>query len=274
MSHAHTRRIGARAQRTVLALVVIPSVFVAAVWFALYFVVLPLVPALHHYYFPQSTTTYATYKVAILGHILFGSVALVVGPINLYNGLRGRHRRAHRRIGGIYAVAVSFAATFALFMAFHAYAGTIPGGRVIVTSGFVALGSVWLVSLYAAVRSIAVDRDVDRHAYWMIINISVTYSAVFFRVLNGAIVAMGKFETLYPLLGWFGWLPSVALGVLLARRHYAKAVQRRESRKAASDRLGVAFDEVRGGDPARLVAKLQSSRPELAGRRGNYLTRW
>jgi Predicted membrane protein (DUF2306) len=230
MRNARNPGLSTSARRTVLALVVIPSVLIAVSMFTLYFVILPLAPALHQYYFPQSTSTYATYKVAILGHILFGSVALTVGPINLYNGLRGVHRRVHRRIGGIYAVAVSIAATFALFMSFHAYAGTLPGGRYVVTSGFITLGCVWIATLYAAVRAIAVDHDVDRHAYWMIINISVTYSAVCFRLLNGAIIAIDKFALLYPLLGWLGWLPSVGVGVFLANRHYARALQRRRRR--------------------------------------------
>jgi hypothetical protein len=165
-------------------------------------------------------------------------VALVTGPVNLCNGLRRRHRRAHRRIGGIYAVAVSLAATFAVFMAFHAYAGTLPGGRYVVTSGFCTLGVIWLATLYAAVRAIAVDHDRDRHAYWMIINISVTYSAVFFRVANGALVAMDRFDLLYPTLGWLGWLPSVAVGVLLARRHYSRALRRRDPvRRPAAQRV-------------------------------------
>jgi Predicted membrane protein (DUF2306) len=116
MRSTNSPALSARARRTVLALVVAPSLLIAVSMFALYFVILPLVPALHQYYFPQSTTTYATYRVAILGHILFGSAALAVGPINLYNGLRRRHRRAHRRIGGIYAVAVSNAATFAIWV--------------------------------------------------------------------------------------------------------------------------------------------------------------
>jgi hypothetical protein len=64
----------------------------------------------------------------------------------------------------------------------------------------------------------------------MIINISATYSAVLFRVLNGVLVAMYRFDQLYPLLGFLGWVPSVAVGVLLARRHYAQALGRRQRR--------------------------------------------
>jgi hypothetical protein len=231
MHTPETRGLSTSARRTLIGLVVVPSMLVAVAMFSLYFVIFPLVPALHEYYFPQSTATYSTYKMAILGHILFGSVALVVGPVNLFSGLRGRRRPLHRRIGAIYAVAVSFAATFAVFMAFHAYAGILPGGRLVVTSGFVTLGCVWLATLGAAVRSIAVQHDADRHAYWMIINMSLTYSAVFFRVLNGVIISMDKFDLLYPLLAWFGWVPSAAIGVILARRHYHRAEERRRQKR-------------------------------------------
>jgi hypothetical protein len=230
MPRTTIRRPTQRSYRSVLALVVVPSVVVALVMSTLYFVVLPLVPAIHQYYFPESTATYATYRIAILGHIAAGSVALVLGPLNLWNGLRRKHRRMHRRIGGAYAVAVSLAATFAIFMAFHAYAGTMPHGRLVVTSGFVTLGIVWLGTLGMAVHAAAVRHDVQRHAFWIIVNVSATYSAVVFRLFNGVIVAMDRFEQLYPLLGWVGWLPSVAAGVWLARRYAARTAGRGTSR--------------------------------------------
>jgi len=211
-----------RRYRAVLALVVVPSVLVAVVMLAMYAVVLPLFPALHHYYFPESTTTYAVYRVAIMGHILPATVALVLGPLNLWNVLRGRHSRAHRRIGGVYTVAVSLAGTFGLFMAFHAYPGTMPFGRLVMTSGMATLACLWLGTLGMAVHAAAVRHDVSRHAFWMIVNVSATYSAVVFRMVNGVIVAMNRFEQLYPLLGWLGWLPTVAVGTLLARRYAAR----------------------------------------------------
>jgi hypothetical protein len=192
------------------------------------------VPALHRSYFPESTATYATYRVAILGHIGAGSVALTLGPINLWNSLRRRHRRLHRRIGVAYTVAVSLAATFGLFTAFHAYPGPMPAGRLVITSGLVTRAAVWLATLAMAVHAAAVRQDVDRHAFWMIVNVSATYSAVVFRLANGVIVAMDRFEQLYPLLGWVGWVPSVAVGVVLARRYRGRPLRRRSGPAGAS----------------------------------------
>jgi hypothetical protein len=225
-----SRSANRRRANAVLALVVAPSLLVAVAVAALYLVVLPLFPALHHYYFPESTRTYATYRVAILGHIVFGAVALTLGPLNLWNGLRRRHRRAHRRIGAVYAVAVSLAATFGFFMAFHAYPGTMPHGRLLITSGLATLAVVWLATLGAAVHAAAVRRDVDRHAFWIIVNVSATYSAVLFRLLNGVLVALDRFHQLYPVLGFAGWVPSVAVGVVLARRHAARSRRSRAGR--------------------------------------------
>lgn len=215
-----------RRYRAVLLLVVVPSAFVAVVMLTLYAVVLPLFPALHHYYFPESTATYATYRVAILGHIVAGSVALTLGPLNLWHGLRRRHRRAHRRIGAVYAVAVAVAGPCALVMAFHAYPGTMPFGRPVITSGLGVLACIWVGTLAAAVHAAAVRHDVSRHAFWMIVNVSATYSAVVFRLMNGVVVAMDRFEQVYPLLGWLSWLPTVGVGIVLARRHAARRLRR------------------------------------------------
>jgi hypothetical protein len=220
-----------RPYRKVLLLVVVPSTLVAVAMLALYAVVLPVFPALHRYYFPESTGTYAVYRVAILGHILPATVALVLGPLNLWNAVRGRHRRVHRRIGAVYAVAVSLAGTFGLFLAFHAYPGTMPFGRLVITSGLATLACIWLGTLGLAVHAAAVRHDGARHAFWMIVNVSAACSAVVFRLMNGVIVAMDRFEQLYPVLGWLAWLPTVAVGTVLARR-YAARIGRRGARPA------------------------------------------
>ena len=142
MRNRSSPALSASARRAVLALVVAPSVLVAVTMFAVYFVILPLFPALHRYYFPQSTTTYATYQVAI----------------------------------------------------------------------------------------------------------------------NSALVAMGKFDLLYPTLGWLGWLPSVALGVLLARRHYAQARQRRELHRRPTAHVTAGAMRRTGFRNARRVREIPAAR--------------
>ncbi|MGO4533439.1 DUF2306 domain-containing protein [Leifsonia sp. 2MCAF36] len=204
--------------RAVYGLVVVPSFVVAVLMAALYLVVMPLVPIVGHYYFSQQAQTYATYQVPLLIHIGAGAVALVLGPINLIVALRRTPGRRHRTIGKIYAVAVSVAATGAIFMSFHAYPGTITGGQIIVTSGFFLLGVAWLVTLALAVRAIAVKHDIAAHRFWIIANFSLTFVAVVLRAENAVLLATGTFETLYPFLPWTSGIPNLVIAMVLARK--------------------------------------------------------
>ena len=221
-SRVDSRERYSQNQKRVFGLVVVPAAFVAIAMFSLYFIAMPLFPVIHKYYFVQSNATYATYHFAIMGHILFGTVALLLGPINLFNALRGKHFNIHRKIGATYAIAVSASAPCAMFMAFHAYAGTIHHGRLIVTSGLFTLACLWLITLYLALYAIIVKRNRNRHFFWMIINVSLTYAAVVFRVENGIILALSKFDTWYPYLGWLSWLPSAIVGPYLANKRYKR----------------------------------------------------
>jgi hypothetical protein len=45
---------------------------------------------------------------------------------------------------------------------------------------------------------------------------------VWLRVVNGVLLATGTFERLYPVLGWAGWVPDVAVGFWLARRQLTR----------------------------------------------------
>lgn len=224
------------AHRRVVALVVVPGLVVAVAMATLYLVVMPLVPAVHRYYFAQSVATYATYRFAIYGHIVCSTTALALGPLVLWRALRRTpaRRPAHRRLGAAYAVAVAGGGTFGGFMAFHAYAGTLPGGQVVVTSGMLTLAAVWLATLAAGIRAMAVHRDLARHRYWMTVNVSATYAGVTYRLAVGALVGTGTFEPLYAVFGWLGWAPTVAGGVLLARR----ALRRSTPRAAATVAVG------------------------------------
>lgn len=199
-------------------LVALPSFLVAAVMGGLYLVAMPLFPAIKEFYFAQQIHTYAVHQLPLLVHIGAGAVALMLGPLNLMSGLRRRVRRAHRRIGGVYAVAVAVSAVGGFFMAFHAYAGTLPAGRLIVTSGFCVLALAWLFTIAKAVWAITRARDVAAHRFWMIVNFSITFVAVTLRLENGLLLASGTFELLYPLLPWTSLIPNVIGGALFARR--------------------------------------------------------
>lgn len=220
-------------------LIVTPSILVAVVFGSIHLVVIPLFPVVAEYYFSQQATTFSEESVALSFHIFFGSVALVAGSINLVTAASDRRLARHRTIGWVYAGSVAISAAFGIVVAFHAYAGTLPGGRVIVTSGFLTLAASWVATLVLAVHAMAVRRSVSAHRFWMTVNFSLTFAAVVLRVWVGALLVAGTgaFNLLYPTLGWVGWVPNLVAGVLIARHLHGTGrmrVARAEVRRADS----------------------------------------
>jgi uncharacterized membrane protein YozB (DUF420 family) len=216
-------------------LVALPSLVIATLMGGLYLVAMPLFPVIREYYFAQQIHTYAVYQAPLLVHIAAGAVALILGPFNLLSGLRRRVSRTHRRIGAVYAVAVAISSVGAFFMAFHAYPGTLAGGRWIVTSGFCVLALVWLFSLVMAIWAITKRRDVPAHRFWILINFSLTFVAVTLRVENAILLGTGTFELLYPLLPWTSMIPNVIVAGLFARALNRRRARRRVSRSVAPE---------------------------------------
>lgn len=219
----------ARASTVPVWLIVAPSIFVAVVFGAVHLVVIPLFPVVARYYFSQQAAVFSEESIALLPHIFFGAVALIVGAANIVTAATDRRLAAHRLLGWVYAGSVAISAAFGIVVAFHAYAGTLPDGRAIVTSGFLTLAVAWLLTLVLAVHAMGVRRDVRAHRFWMTVNFSLTFAAVVLRVWVGALLAAGTstFDLLYPTLGWVGWVPNLVVGVLFARRLKATGRLRR-----------------------------------------------
>jgi hypothetical protein len=72
--------------------------------------------------------------------------------------------------------------------------------------------------LTLGVRAMVVHRDMARHRFWMIATFSLNFAAVALRLENAVLLLTGTFELLYPLLAWASWVPTLAIGMGLARR--------------------------------------------------------
>lgn len=131
---------------------------------------------------------------------------------------------------------VAVSAPTGAIIAFQAYAGTMPGGRFVVTSGFLVLAILWLVSTALAIRAIS-RGDRRTHGSWMIISFSLVFAAVTLRVWLGVLMAFGTdaFEFWYPALGWLSWVPNLAVALLIVRRrgHRAPATSRPQAQESA-----------------------------------------
>lgn len=180
---------------------------------------------------PGMRATFEAHQAGIYAHVCGSVVALALGPLQFSSGLRERHRHLHRWSGRLYLGAgVLVGGLAGLFMAFHAFGGTV--ARL----GFGCLALAWLYTGVRAYRAIRAG-DVASHRRWMIRNFALTFAAVTLRLWIPLAVAWGvPFEMAYRPVAWLCWVPNlVAAEMLLAGQPRVRALSR-NSGKSPPDR--------------------------------------
>ncbi len=170
---------------------------------------LPLGAMLH----PDMRATFEVHRVGIYTHVFASSIALFVGPFQLWSRLRLSRPTLHRWLGRFYlGVGVLVGGLAGLFMALHAFGG------VVARLGFGFLAVAWLYTGLRAYQAIR-GRNVSAHRRWMIRNFSLTFAAVTLRIWLPASIASGAaFEVAYPLIAWACWVPNIVVAEWLLNR--------------------------------------------------------
>lgn len=155
-------------------------------------------------------------------HILGGGLALVLGPLQFWRGLRTRIPKVHRWIGRAYLAAVVLGGLAGFILAPVNQAGWVG------LFGFGALSVLWIVTGWRAYTAIR-RGDVASHQAWMIRNYSLTYAAVTLRIwlplLIMAPLLLGQpideataFPNAYAAVPFVAWLPNLVVAEWLIRR--------------------------------------------------------
>lgn len=167
---------------------------------------------LGHVVHPDMREVYRAHPLAIYLHVFGAMFALALGPFQFLNGLRARRPVLHRWMGRLYlALGVGVGGTAGLFMAFHAFGGSLA------RSGFALLALAWLYTGWQAWRAIRA-RDIARHRLWMRRNFALSLAAVTLRVLLPAALAAGfSMEQAYPVIAWLCWVPNLVLALRLEK---------------------------------------------------------
>ncbi len=171
---------------------------------------------------PTYAATHPVIQAALYVHIVGGAIALVVGPLQFWRGLRARAPRVHRILGRVYLGAVAIGAIAGLIIAPSSPAGYVG------FFGFGTLAVLWLVTGWRAYRAIR-RRDVPSHQAWMIRNYALTYAGVTLRIwlplLLLAPLAVGApfefdaaFANAYAAVPFLCWLPNLVVAEWLIRR--------------------------------------------------------
>jgi uncharacterized membrane protein len=150
----------------------------------------------------------------LLPHIAGGMLALLLGPLQFWSGLRRQSLRVHRWTGRLYLVGVGLAAGSALHLAF--FIPPSEGGW----AGGVALFTLAVVWLTASALAVAAIRRglVNTHQEWMIRSYVLTFAFVNLRwwVDFPIISSAGTVAERLTTISWLSWtLPLFVMEVIL-----------------------------------------------------------
>lgn len=163
---------------------------------------------------PQRFGRYWPRRGWLLLHITGGAVALLVGPAQLWLGLRGSPMRLHRRLGMLYLAGIALGALGAVGLVVTTTFGWVFG------AGLAGATLAWIVT--TALAFAAIRRGlVEQHKEWMIRSYVLTFAFVTFRIFFGALQAAGVGTVLERLTAasWFCWaVPLVVTEALLQGR--------------------------------------------------------
>jgi len=140
-------------------------------------------------------------RYGLIVHIAGGSVALLVGPLQLWLGETRSKLNWHRTLGTLYLLGVAIGVLGSLYLAFTTTVGWL------YTVGLLGLAAAWAVTTgmaYGAIRR----RAIERHREWMIRSYVVTLAFVVFRAVVAGLGAfeVGTFESRRTIAAWAGWV--------------------------------------------------------------------
>ncbi|MCR6486946.1 DUF2306 domain-containing protein [Amycolatopsis sp. OK19-0408] len=135
----------------------------------------------------------AVYYPLLVGHVLFGTVAMVTACFQIWPAFRARHPRGHRITGRIYVFAGALpAGLLGLYIGWHTAAG--PSVRVANLVGSALWLAVTVTGLWLARK-----RRFGEHRRWMSRSFALAMSIVLSRVVNviTTIVLMPELDTTF-----------------------------------------------------------------------------
>jgi hypothetical protein len=112
-------------------------------------------------------------RYLLLPHALFGTIALLSGPLQFSTRLRQRFLPFHRILGRVYVISVLLAAALAV---------TISFGRVLFPATCIQAGA-WVLCTVIAFLT-ARNRHIAQHRQWMVRSYAVTFTFIALRILS------------------------------------------------------------------------------------------
>lgn len=147
--------------------------------------------------------------LAMYLHMIGGAIALTVGAFQLNRNLRVNRLYIHRLLGKVYVISVLLSGCAGLFLATNSMGG------VIAHFGFGTMAVLWVFTVSMAFIQIK-KGNVIAHRTWMILNYSLTCSAITLRLYLPSFpwIFHVDFITSYTAISWIAWVPNLLVAQL------------------------------------------------------------
>lgn len=150
-------------------------------------------------------------RLPLLMHIAGGTVALFMGPFQLWTGLRDRHMSIHRITGLFYIAGVLLGGSVGIYMSLF----TVPRAFGI---ALFMMATTWLLAIGLAFLAIKRGR-IEAHKEWMIRGYVLTFAFVTIRYMTDLPILTLLSPARDLTLGWLCWVvPLLITEVILEWR--------------------------------------------------------
>ena len=153
---------------------------------------------------PDFRASFLARPWGIYSHVIFGVLALALGPFQFRRGILARHPAVHRTMGKIYVVSALMTGVIGFYMALYSFGGlnTHLGFGIL---GVLTAGTS--LAAYSRIRAL----DVKRHREWMIRSYALIFAAVMLRIWNPLMIVAFKLtlDSAYAIVAWLCWVPNV-----------------------------------------------------------------
>jgi predicted membrane protein DUF2306 len=177
-------------------------------------------------FFNFSRDTYGIFwprREWLLVHVIAGALAILIGPLQFWPGLKEKYPSLHRGMGVLYVMSAGVGGVAAFYLAFHTDFGWM------FSMGLSAMAAAWMISTGLATVAIY-RRMIPQHKEWMIRSYVVTFGFVLIR-LTTSILDMsdvGSVSDRFAVASWISWSLPLLLTetVLQGRKIFARSDSR------------------------------------------------
>ncbi|RYD59487.1 MAG: DUF2306 domain-containing protein [Sphingobacteriales bacterium] len=163
---------------------------------------------------PAALGKYYSVRLALFGHIMPASIALLTAPFQFIKSLRNRYLTAHRWTGRLYIVCILLSILSALYLTFTT---TMVIGKMYTFSLWFLL-LAWFITTYMTYIT-AKQKKFKDHSEWAVRSYLVTFAFIiqnYILKLPG-FDALGSFAEVSPNMFWLSWsIPLLIYQVYLS----------------------------------------------------------